>query len=271
MAWLWFTAAGEPERISTARAIQAEIAAIEGRGLPEAVQAPLPPAPVPPDGELAAIIRAEMDGPPPPAPPGPHLNAATDHRPPGGGAGMVNTGATIPLFALCLSGGGIRSASFCLGVVQALARVGLLKRFHYLSTVSGGGYTGSLISSLIATLRGVEPAERALADPQSYPAVDWLARLRNYTSFLAPRLSLTSLDIWAAISLGLSRWRCCRGSGCGWWRTRTGHGKFTWRSQLCSSSWWRRATPAAWCPATSRKRNVRTCPGPRFSVRSPFA
>ena len=40
--------------------------------------------------------------------------------------------------ALCLSGGGVRSAAFNLGVLQGLARLGLLQRFHYLSTVSGG-------------------------------------------------------------------------------------------------------------------------------------
>jgi hypothetical protein len=39
--------------------------------------------------------------------------------------------------ALCISGGGIRSATFGLGVVQGLARTGLLQRFHYMSTVSG--------------------------------------------------------------------------------------------------------------------------------------
>src|SRR4051812_6702409 len=66
--------------------------------------------------------------------------------------------------ALCLSGGGIRSAAFCLGVIQALAvhprsfpqggaeSVGkadksLLSTFHYLSTVSGGGYIGSWLSA----------------------------------------------------------------------------------------------------------------------------
>ncbi|HZG50684.1 MAG TPA: hypothetical protein VEZ40_00990, partial [Pyrinomonadaceae bacterium] len=37
--------------------------------------------------------------------------------------------------ALCFSGGGIRSASFGLGIVQGLARYGLLERFDYLSTV----------------------------------------------------------------------------------------------------------------------------------------
>ena len=39
--------------------------------------------------------------------------------------------------ALCLSGGGIRSATFGLGVLQVLAKKGLLSEFNYLSTVSG--------------------------------------------------------------------------------------------------------------------------------------
>lgn len=51
------------------------------------------------------------------------------------------------LTALCFSGGGIRSATFGLGVVQALARHGLLDKFDYLSTVSGGGYLGSWLSA----------------------------------------------------------------------------------------------------------------------------
>ena len=55
--------------------------------------------------------------------------------------------ATEDLAALCLSGGGIRSASFGLGVLQGLACCGLLGRFHYLSTVSGGGYIGSWLSA----------------------------------------------------------------------------------------------------------------------------
>jgi len=52
---------------------------------------------------------------------------------------------------LALSGGGIRSATFCLGVVQVLSERGLGKDIDYLSTVSGGGYTGSFISSLIGS------------------------------------------------------------------------------------------------------------------------
>ncbi|QTF94250.1 patatin-like phospholipase family protein, partial [Halomonas sp. BM-2019] len=48
-----------------------------------------------------------------------------------------------PASGLALSGGGIRSATFCLGVAQALAEADQLKRFDYLSTVSGGGYLGA--------------------------------------------------------------------------------------------------------------------------------
>ncbi|MBF0417198.1 MAG: patatin-like phospholipase family protein [Magnetococcales bacterium] len=51
-----------------------------------------------------------------------------------------------PLVGLGLSGGGIRSASFNLGVIQALEEKGWMKKIHYLSTVSGGGYIGSAYS-----------------------------------------------------------------------------------------------------------------------------
>ena len=50
------------------------------------------------------------------------------------------------VFGLALSGGGIRSASFALGVVQVLAERRLLMEVDYLSTVSGGGYTGSFLT-----------------------------------------------------------------------------------------------------------------------------
>ena len=50
---------------------------------------------------------------------------------------------------LALSGGGIRSASFCLGVMQALAYNGWMKKVDYLSTVSGGGYIGASLSWLL--------------------------------------------------------------------------------------------------------------------------
>jgi len=53
------------------------------------------------------------------------------------------------LSGIALSGGGIRSASFCLGVLQALAYAGWLKRLDYLSSVSGGGYIGGSLTWLL--------------------------------------------------------------------------------------------------------------------------
>lgn len=64
-----------------------------------------------------------------------------------GGAPNVRYG----LAGLALSGGGIRSATFNLGVLQALERKDLLPRMDYLSTVSGGGYLGGCLSSSLAT------------------------------------------------------------------------------------------------------------------------
>jgi len=53
---------------------------------------------------------------------------------------------------LAFSGGGIRSATFNLGVLQGLNSFGLFKCVDYLSTVSGGGYIGSCVSALYASL-----------------------------------------------------------------------------------------------------------------------
>jgi Patatin-like phospholipase len=51
---------------------------------------------------------------------------------------------------LAISGGGIRSATFGLGVLAALARRNLLYQFDYLSTVSGGGYLGSFLTTFLS-------------------------------------------------------------------------------------------------------------------------
>src|SRR3954464_13443644 len=73
-----------------------------------------------------------------------------------------------PLSALCISGGGIRSATFALGAIQSLAEHGLLSQFDYLSTVSGGGYVGSWLSAWATRLNGIEqvvPRLRSNAPP----------------------------------------------------------------------------------------------------------
>jgi hypothetical protein len=99
------------------------------------------------------------------------------------------------LSALCLSGGGIRSAAFCLGVLQALACTKLLASFDYCSTVSGGGYIGSWLQRMIAKLGSPKKAEEALGCTSTTSPE--LADLRNYTSYLAPRGGLFSTDTWA--------------------------------------------------------------------------
>src|SRR5262245_2498037 len=55
---------------------------------------------------------------------------------------------TEDLVGLALSGGGIRSACFNLGFLQALVQRKVMRYVDYLSTVSGGGYIGSFFSSL---------------------------------------------------------------------------------------------------------------------------
>lgn len=109
-----------------------------------------------------------------------------------------------PRQALCFSGGGIRSASFSLGVLQALAHRSKLENFDYLSTVSGGGYTGAWLSGWITCSSGGAAAVRdELAqtrlekfDPEPKP----LLYLRNFVSYLNPRLGLMSADTWTLAS-----------------------------------------------------------------------
>jgi hypothetical protein len=63
---------------------------------------------------------------------------------------------------LALSGGGIRSATFCLGLLRAFAANGILRRFDYLSTVSGGGYAGAAFGRLYKENTGADEVEEGL-------------------------------------------------------------------------------------------------------------
>lgn len=60
------------------------------------------------------------------------------------------------LVGLSLSGGGVRSACFATGFVQALHAKGLWKWIDYLSTVSGGGYLGAFLSSSVVKEQEVQ-------------------------------------------------------------------------------------------------------------------
>jgi len=107
--------------------------------------------------------------------------------------------------ALCLSGGGIRSAVFSLGVLQGLARQGLLGAFDYLSTVSGGGYMGGLLASWIHRHpRGLDGVAEELAPREAQaklkPEAGPLEYLRAYSNYLSPRLGFLSADTWTLIA-----------------------------------------------------------------------
>jgi len=114
--------------------------------------------------------------------------------------------------ALCLSGGGIRSGAFALGVIQALAAHprtandepvadrgdSLLAKFHYLSTVSGGGYIGSWLSAW-RSRAGFDEVWNYLVRRPDGPdhESDAIAWLRSYSNYLTPQLGFTSADSWA--------------------------------------------------------------------------
>lgn len=117
--------------------------------------------------------------------------------------------------AVCLSGGGIRSASFSLGILQGLARFSrgeacpekqmpLLDTLDYLSTVSGGGYIGSWLmawsqrSDYHQVIDQLAAAAPTSGDPEPQP----IRHLREYTSYLSPRYGFT-LDTLTLLSIML--------------------------------------------------------------------
>jgi hypothetical protein len=89
---------------------------------------------------------------------------------------------------LAFSGGGIRSATFNLGVLQGLQEFDLLRQVDYLSTVSGGGFIGAwLVGNVLRTRHWLG---KATCWDES------IAHLRSYASYLAPLTGLLSADTW---------------------------------------------------------------------------
>jgi len=81
-------------------------------------------------------------------------------------------GVDTDLIGLALSGGGIRSAVTNLGVLYEMSRVGLFRSVDYLSTVSGGGYIGCCISSLLSLTDSAETDDKANQSIYSYSSTD---------------------------------------------------------------------------------------------------
>src|SRR4051812_4651321 len=108
-----------------------------------------------------------------------------------------------PLSALCISGGGIRSATFALGAIQSLAEHGLLSQFDYLSTVSGGGYIGGWLSAWITRKKGIEKVVPHLRSDAPSPGPgdpDPIQHLREYNNYLSPKLGGLSGDTWTLVA-----------------------------------------------------------------------
>lgn len=111
------------------------------------------------------------------------------------------TGDKDNLIGLAFSGGGIRSATVNLGVLQALTNRNLIGKFDYLSTVSGGGYIGGFFSSLMHHAKGdlSQVNEQLNATPES-KQVNFL---RKYSHYLTPKIGL-STDTMAAFAIWLT-------------------------------------------------------------------
>jgi hypothetical protein len=138
------------------------------------------------------------------------------------------------LFGVALSGGGIRSATFALGLLQGMADRNILPYIDILSTVSGGGYIGSWLISWIKrrgsvasvqeSMRGSAtelrrgndcperrtapgdapvPDKFALVTRNSDPEADHvrpIRLLRQYARYLAPRAGLLEADTWTIVA-----------------------------------------------------------------------
>jgi hypothetical protein len=124
---------------------------------------------------------------------------------------------------LAISGGGIRSGTFAVGFLQGLANLGLLGRFDYLSTVSGGGYAGGWLAAWLKREGDVRNVERQLDYSRIHQAeaerlyFRWdavpkqvvdeepepLRHLRAYSSYLFPRPGVLSGDTWAVVMIWL--------------------------------------------------------------------
>lgn len=101
---------------------------------------------------------------------------------------------------LSLSGGGIRSAAFQLGVLQAFATHGLLNIIDYLSTVSGGGYVGGWFVKWLQDETSKKPGSEKNAAIESLkitpgrPEADRIRWLRKHSNYLTPHVGVFRHD-----------------------------------------------------------------------------
>lgn len=127
-----------------------------------------------------------------------------------------------PTIGLSFSGGGVRSATFHLGVLQGLAGNGVLKKIGYLSSVSGGSYINGWLAHWIwrdgflrvndclanhsrDSASQMKPREASLSNSDWYLQERPVRHLRSFSSYLTPRRGMLSADVWSAAAAYLLR------------------------------------------------------------------
>lgn len=116
---------------------------------------------------------------------------------------------------LAFSGGGIRSATFNLGLAQGLSKLGILPWVDYLSSISGGGYAAATLISLTSKRSEFGPHWKNFPFNPDIKVFDWegdeeeggkiipskevgpniqLRHMRNYGNFIIPRLGTATAD-----------------------------------------------------------------------------
>ena len=98
---------------------------------------------------------------------------------------------------VCCSGGGIRSAAYNLGALQALQEEGVLARTAYVAAVSGGSYIAASYAAVAA-----HSPEGELDPPLYAPGSPEEQHLRNHSTYLAPGLG-GEIRLLLRILLGL--------------------------------------------------------------------
>ena len=107
------------------------------------------------------------------------------------------------LVGLAISGGGIRSATFGLGVLQGLASLGILRSIDYLSTVSGGGYVGSWFAAWVKHEGSLENVEKQL-NPKRRLQAD---ATRTSEAYRDSSLEQTVSDAWERVCVAKHNWQ----------------------------------------------------------------
>ncbi len=108
-------------------------------------------------------------------------------------AGVAASDETV---GLALSGGGIRSATFNLGLLMALGERNLLKHVDYLSSVSGGGYIAACLTWLLARLPGQARPFTAETEGAHGSVQDWL---RAHGKYLVAEYGFSGWTLGASI------------------------------------------------------------------------